>query len=362
MRQLTPQAKMETLELYVKGFSTNGIVAKTGISKGAVVSIIKDAREGKFPHLELKDKIDDLHELSVRLKKQDLNLSQAKLGLIFVERLWGLGIEPDKVEAWLGFCSALAPEPPPGFIAAAMELYQAEKETGMSYSELASQAKQLSAEREGLLKEVDDLKAKEARAIQLKQEIEENQGRVETLKADREHLEKEVTSLNEFLQRKAGELGIPFPELEARLGEPFSIEEELVQKRKEKNRLEGELQALTEREQKLSSRIEKAATDFERDLKLLSETMKELVRIGAMKGRYEKEMEYMEWGKRVLPFLSDPEKVPDDDLSLTAIVVNCLDRWIQAQPGWRYHSHSLSWEEVKKDVHSRRMQIGRSSS
>ena len=45
MRQLTFEAKMEALELYLQGLSTNDIVTQTGISKGAVISILKDGRD-----------------------------------------------------------------------------------------------------------------------------------------------------------------------------------------------------------------------------------------------------------------------------------------------------------------------------
>ncbi len=95
MGPITFQAKMEALELYLQGFSANQIVDKTEISKGAVVSIIKDAREGKFPQLELKDRVDELHSLSVKLRKGELDLAQAKSGFTFLKRLLGMGIEPD---------------------------------------------------------------------------------------------------------------------------------------------------------------------------------------------------------------------------------------------------------------------------
>lgn len=98
MRQITFGAKMEALELYLQGLSANEIVAKTGISKGAVISILKDARAGKFPRLELRDRIDELHSLSVRLRKESLDLSQAKLGFALLERLQDLNVEPDKIE------------------------------------------------------------------------------------------------------------------------------------------------------------------------------------------------------------------------------------------------------------------------
>jgi predicted DNA-binding protein YlxM (UPF0122 family) len=78
MRPISSQQKMEVIEFYLEGLSTNQIVDKSQISKGAIVSILKDAREGKFPALELKDRIDELHALSVRLRKEALDLSQAE--------------------------------------------------------------------------------------------------------------------------------------------------------------------------------------------------------------------------------------------------------------------------------------------
>ena len=104
MRQIPFRAKMETIEFYLEGLSTNEIVAKTGISKGAVISILKDAREGKSPSLELKDRVDELHNLSVKLRKEELELPEAKLGFTFLKRLQDLNVETDKVKQWIEFC------------------------------------------------------------------------------------------------------------------------------------------------------------------------------------------------------------------------------------------------------------------
>lgn len=169
---------METLELYLQGLSANKIVNKTEISKGAVISILKDAREGNFPRLELRDRIDELHSLSVRLRKEGLDLSQAKLGFAFFERLLDVSIEPEKLEEWIQFCSEISPSPPEGFVPAAMELSQIERQTGRSYAEIASEVKELSAQRDKLISEVGDLKAKEIRAKGLKDEIVDSQEEV----------------------------------------------------------------------------------------------------------------------------------------------------------------------------------------
>jgi len=238
-----------------------------------------------------------------------------------------------------------------------VELLHIEKETGKGYSEIASEVKELYSQREKLTIEVGDLKAKEDRAKELKGEVEESKERVQKLRLQREQLEKDVNSLNSFLQKKAEGLGIPLNELRARLGELVSLEEEIANKGKERNRLEGEIEALTQTQEKLSSRVQKAFSDFEKDIKLIGETSDELAKIAAMKGRYEKETEHLEWAARVLPFLSDPGKVSDDDFSLISIVINCMDKWIQTQPEWRYRFYSLNWDEIKRHVQSKTTEL-----
>ena len=58
-----------------------------------------------------------------------------------------------------------------------------------------------------------------------------------------------------------------------------------------------------------------------------------------------------------IPILSDPDKVQDDDFSLITIVANCVDKWIQTQPEWRFRSYSVSWDDVKRYVQSKRMEL-----
>lgn len=361
MRQIDFQTKMHALELYLQGYSANEVVEKTGISKGAVISIIKDAREGKFPQLEVKERIDELHSLSRRLRKGEIDLAQAKLGFTFFKRLAGMGIEPDLINGWIEFCSQISPSPPERFIPSAMEFFRVEKETGMAYAEIAAKIKELTAERDKVAEEVGDLTAKEKRARELGLEIEANQEKVVALRSELANSEARVNSLNRLLQRKADKLGISIDELEAKLAELLPLEEEIAIRSKEKNNLEGQIEALTERQEKLSSRMEKAAADFEIDLKLIGEMWKELAEITEMIGGYEEQTKNMEWAKSVLPFLSDPDNVSDDDSSLISIVVNCVDKWVQVQPELQPHQYSLTWEGIRKHVRSKRVELRQTS-
>jgi hypothetical protein len=286
MKQIPFQTKMEVLELYLQGFSGDKVSEKTGVSKGAVISIIKDAREGKYPQLELKDRIDELHNMAVRLRKEGLDLAQARLGFSFLQRLMSISVSPDRLEEWIEFCSEISPTPPEGFILAAMELLRVETETGLGYSELADKRQQLGDA-------IRDLEAKEKRHSELKAEIERNEKRANELKAQRDNLKGEVSFLNSFIEKRAEALGIAASELETKLSELINLDAEIANKRSERNRLQGEIEALSERQQKLSSQMEKAAADFERDIKLIRETRRELTKIAEMKGRYEAEVKDM---------------------------------------------------------------------
>lgn len=356
MRQIPFQDKMDALELYLEGLSADKIVERAGISKGAVVSIIRDAREGRYPELTLKGKVDELHRLSVRLRKENLDLAQAGLGFGFLERLVGMGIEPERMGEWIGFCSEISPSPPDGFIPAAMELLKVEKETGLSYNELASQVKELARERESLIDAVSDLKPKEKRNKELGADIDKNEKRVSKLKVERDGLEAEVRSLNNFLEKRSEALGIPRDELEAKLGELVHLDDEVASKRGERNSLEGEVEALSERHEKLASQMERASTDFERDVKLIRKMRDELAQVAEMKGRYESEVTDMEWAEQILPFLRYPDKVDDYDFKLVSTVVNCLDKWLPKQDlGFPWE---VTWSSIIRHVKSKRTQAG----
>jgi len=352
MRQISFQQKMEVIELYLNGLSTNEIVDKSQISKGAVVSILKDAREGNLPVLELKDRMDELHALSVRLKKEGLYLPQAKLGFSFLQRLLDIDIEPDKLKEWVDFCSEISPTPPEGFIPAAMELLHIKRETGNSYGEIASEVKELSSQREKLIREVEDLKANEIKAKELRAEIAETQKESNKLRAEKNKLESAVSSLDNFLKKRAQKLGISADELEARFEELVSLEEELAGKRSEKSKLAGEIEALSERQEKLSSRMEKASADFDSDIKLIREMRNELAQIAEMKGRYAREVEDMEWAEQILPFLRYPDKVDDRDFKLASAVVGCIAKWLPTQNlGFPW---GIKWGDITKHVQSKR--------
>ncbi|MCL0070157.1 hypothetical protein M1N85_05620 [Dehalococcoidia bacterium] len=106
--------------------------------------------------------------MAVRLRKQSLDLTQARLGFSFLQRLLAMGVEPDGLEEWIVFCSEVSPTLPEDFVPAAMELLKIKKETGLSYTDLSSQVRELAEERQRLIEAIGDLKASEKRCNELK--------------------------------------------------------------------------------------------------------------------------------------------------------------------------------------------------
>jgi chromosome segregation ATPase len=239
--------------------------------------------------------------------------------------------------------------------AAAMELLRVEKETGLSYGELATQVKELTSERQKLIEAVGELESKEKRSGELRAEIERNEKRASELRVEKGKLEGEVNFFSRFIEKRAEALGIAASELEARLKELINLDAEIASKRSEYNRLQGEVEALSERHEKLSSQMEKATADFERDIKLIRETRQELAEIAEMKGRYEAEVKDMAWAKEILPFLRYPDKVDDPTFKLASVVVDCIDKWLPKQNlGYPW---AVKWSDITTHVQSKTAQF-----
>ncbi|MFP3975708.1 MAG: hypothetical protein ACOC6S_03280 [Chloroflexota bacterium] len=351
MREIPYESKMEALDLYLQGLTADQVVERTGLSKGTVVSVIGEARQGKYPQADLKGKVDELHRLAAKLRKQGLNVTQARLGFTFLERLLATGVSTDKVEEWLDFCSQISPEPPNGFIPAAMELLRVGKETGLSYDDLSSKVADLYNEQQRLLQSTKDLQAKEKRGTELNKKIGQGEKQLAELTSQKTSLEGEVNSLRSVIEERARALGIPVSELEEKLGQLLDLDAEIASRQSERDRLQGEVEALTQRRDKLSRRMEKASSDFQRDISLVKEMHDRLAEVAEMKGKYEGEVKDMQWASQILPFLRYHDKIDDPEYKLAAAVVACIDKWLPTQNlGFPWQ---VKWSDIVSHVQSR---------
>jgi DNA repair exonuclease SbcCD ATPase subunit len=133
------RTRRQVLTLYFQGLPYDQIARRTMLSTGSVANIVREAREGKFKELkDLSEQIDGLRELSAELRKKNLTVSQALLGLSFYERLSQLGIEPIVLGSWIKMCHEVSSSDYPiqEFMAAALRLKELEHQKGMTYEDL----------------------------------------------------------------------------------------------------------------------------------------------------------------------------------------------------------------------------------
>jgi predicted transcriptional regulator len=171
--KLSIQKRLLVVRLYLEGHPYTEISKKTGVSIGAISNIVEDLKAGKLPGIEdVSDQLDALRELSVGLYKAHITAVQAAVGLIVLNRLADLGVEPKDVDKVASLCHDLTSGEgdPKTYMKAALALEEAKKQTGLAPDELekkvkglqevASQLEPLATKAKETEIEVDELEAK----------------------------------------------------------------------------------------------------------------------------------------------------------------------------------------------------------
>ena len=170
MPSITPRKKMNVVRLYLQGYSYQEIAKRIGVAKGSTVTILTDLKNGKFYPLEnISDEIDTLREIAVQIRRTDLSLSQAALGLTIFQGIEALGVQPAEVKNFVEQIRRLTPEgsETPDFLAAVTAVMEVEQRTGMNPTQLEERVGELEAryhELEQRCKELDPL-SKEVAAL-----------------------------------------------------------------------------------------------------------------------------------------------------------------------------------------------------
>jgi len=133
------ELKLRVIKLFLTGLTLDEIAAQLPVSKGSVVSIIDELRDGDLPLPPgMTGYIDELRRLVVDLKKQSANVTQLKGYLKLHTKLKEMGVDSEKALQWLDICQELAY---PGessrlFVESALELQRLRSETGLTYQSL----------------------------------------------------------------------------------------------------------------------------------------------------------------------------------------------------------------------------------
>jgi len=187
MREIPLKKRMEVLKLYLEGFPYDEIASKIGIAKGSVVNIIKELRDGKYPEFDsVLEIVDELRDLAARMRKKNIGIPQAIIGLKFYEKL--SFVEPRMLESYIRMCEKISPAdfPIDKFVNAAMSLCKLEEELEKPYDEALKDLQDNLRKKSSILKELES--------------------KVEELERRRDRAEKELKDLEEKCKSKRGEL------------------------------------------------------------------------------------------------------------------------------------------------------------
>ena len=139
MREISMELKLRVIKLFLTGSTLDEIAAQLPVSKGSVVSIIADFRNGDLPIPPgMNEYIDEIRRLMVDLKKQNTNVTQLETYLKLHTKLKEMGVDNEKALQWLDICQELAY---PGessrlFAESALQLQRLRSETGLPYQSL----------------------------------------------------------------------------------------------------------------------------------------------------------------------------------------------------------------------------------
>ena len=157
MKQIDLNTKLRVIRLFLNGLSFDDIARQTGVSKGSVVNIIDEFRDGELPiPPDMAEYTDTLRQIAVDLKKQNTGITQTKSCLKLDGKLKEMGVSNEEVESWLDICQSIALPTVSSneFVNAALELAQLSAASGLSYGDLLTEYNSKVSKLEVLDKEI----------------------------------------------------------------------------------------------------------------------------------------------------------------------------------------------------------------
>ena len=141
MKELTITQKLKVVKLFLTGLSYDEIAEQTGISKGSVVNIVNEFREGHLPLPPgMTEYIDQLRSLVVDMLKSNTTVSALKNYVKLHAKLQDMGVGGEQLEQWLDICQSIASKEVATnqFVQSALELAKATSGGGLSYAEVVA--------------------------------------------------------------------------------------------------------------------------------------------------------------------------------------------------------------------------------
>lgn len=245
MKEITRSKRLEVVEYYLLGYTYSEIEEETGISHSSIANIVHEIEEGDLiiPGTTF-DQVNDLRQLSFDLKKNSLKPSQALLGITFLKNLRELQIKPEYIEAWSELVNRLLPADfsAEDFLQASIRLHKLETSQGKTFETVTEEYETNCHRIEKLKVEADSLiKVKS----QLTDEIKPLSSKLDTLRREKDRLENDV----QIQINKLQELKLRLKETEE---DKTTTDKEVKDLRRMKVKLSSEVDGKEETLQRLS--------------------------------------------------------------------------------------------------------------
>lgn len=234
MAEISHENRLEVAMLYLRGNTYKEIETKTGLSHGSISNIVNKLLSGQLviPGIP-SDEVSDLHQLSVDLKKKNLEPSQALLGLTLFEKFNEMGIVPSQFDQWSKLVKVCVPDdfPAKDFFEVALNLHKLEEAEDKPFQEIAQEYTSMLQKVGEMGNEVDSLDVKKK---DLAAEVESLTSEVSIL----EHKKEEVKS---SLEAESAELEQAKKIVAVAKEEHAQLNEEVDDLLKKKDKLHSEV-------------------------------------------------------------------------------------------------------------------------
>jgi hypothetical protein len=367
MREISIELKLRVVKLFLTGLPYDEIVTQLSISKGSVVNIIDDFRDGMLlipPGMT--EYVDELRRIAVDLKKHNTNIPQLQSYLRLHTKLREMGVDGDKTSEWLDITQELAcrSESSKSFVDSALELKRLTSQTGLTYESLV-RSFNLKLEELGNIERHIEAKHEELQILQNKYDGEQKRSEeilasvTAAIASAREDFHKQQRSLrlelNEYLvNSKLSWRRIRLIEAVIDTGLKGSG---LTSKQREKIRSEiisagsinSEIDELETKRNKLKSKVKQLSTSLKtstREVNKLRETMKDLTesmnkvintkrdidhelalantKLGDLNRKIDEKVENFYMTHIMLDFLFNPNSITNDDFEVLTNVMNII--------------------------------------
>ena len=204
--RLPQEIRLQVIQLYIQGYSSENIAAKLNIAPQSVRNIIEELKRGDYPEYEtFLPYLDDLRTLSRILRSKKRTLQQAITGITVFDTLNEMGVEPVELKEQIQVFQRVSPPdfPVGKFASAALRIMRLESETGLNFDALEARVPMLTARiafLETKKKELEDSNTS------LESAKEEATGNFERTRLENEaRLKKEIQSLESSIRHLRSE-------------------------------------------------------------------------------------------------------------------------------------------------------------